>query len=430
MRMRNLLIAFLLFAFIGGVKAQQTYFPPLTGDDWETGTTREMGWCNTRIADLYQFLEENNSKSFMLLKDGKIVLEKYFGTYTPDSVWFWFSAGKSLTAALVGIAQQEGLLSIENTTSTYLGEGWTSMEAEKELAVKVKHQLTMTTGLDESDMYCANPECLVWKADPGTRWFYHNAPYSLLRKVIENATGKGINIFTYQAIGSKIGMGGVWLPVGYNNFYVSKARDMARFGLLVQNQGVWQNDSVLKDAGYYNEMLNSSQELNPSYGYLWWLNGKKSFIPPGVSLSFPGPIAPDAPQDLLLAAGAQGQFISISPSNGLVMVRQGSLPSNDMVPIDFHNEIWKKINQLTCPTNVNERESGSFVLFPNPADGFVNIENDEFRMFRVVIYSELGKLVFEGENVRRIDVSHFQKGVFLVKIQTDSKVMNRKLLVN
>ena len=62
-----------------------------------------------------------------MLKDGKIAIEKYFGTFTKDSLWYWASAGKTLTAFLVGQAQENGLLSISDSTSKYLGSGWTGL---------------------------------------------------------------------------------------------------------------------------------------------------------------------------------------------------------------------------------------------------------------------------------------------------------------
>ena len=89
-----------------GTKAQSLYFPPINGNEWQTLSPASLGWCEERIDSLYDVLEENNTKAFIVLKDGKIILEKYFGTFQQDSVWYWASAGKSLTACLVGIAQQ------------------------------------------------------------------------------------------------------------------------------------------------------------------------------------------------------------------------------------------------------------------------------------------------------------------------------------
>ncbi|MBP6812063.1 MAG: serine hydrolase, partial [Saprospiraceae bacterium] len=127
-------------------QSQTFYFPPKTGTAWQTISPASLGICQERIDSLYNFLEVKNTKSFLLLKDGKIVLEKYFGTFVQDSIWYWASAGKSLSAFLVGQAQEEGLLDIQDKTSQYLGNGWTSEPQAKEDLITVWHQLTMTNG--------------------------------------------------------------------------------------------------------------------------------------------------------------------------------------------------------------------------------------------------------------------------------------------
>jgi CubicO group peptidase (beta-lactamase class C family) len=63
--------------------------------------------------------------------------------------------------------------------------------------------------------------------------------------------------------------------VGFNNIYFSTARSMARFGLLNLNKGIWDTVPILNDTNYFTEMTTTSQDMNRSYGYLWWLNGKK-----------------------------------------------------------------------------------------------------------------------------------------------------------
>ncbi len=103
--------------------AQNIYFPPNTGNTWETVSPESLGWCTENIDTLYSFLEQKHSKAFIVLKDGRIVIEHYFGSFTQDSIWYWASAGKTLTAFLVGIAQEEGYFSIQDSTSEYLGDG-------------------------------------------------------------------------------------------------------------------------------------------------------------------------------------------------------------------------------------------------------------------------------------------------------------------
>lgn len=328
------------------------YFPPINSTEWKDTTTEQLNWNMENIEPLFDYLSENKTRAFIVLKDGKIVLEKYWGknilntsNFDQNAQWYWASAGKSLSSTLIGIAQAEGALNIDEKTSKYLGVGWTSMPKEKEDKIRITHQLTMTTGLDYTvdNTNCTSPECLKYKSDAGQQWFYHNAPYTLLDRVVINATGKDYNEYTQEKIGNKIGLKGKWVALDDLNVYWSSARDAARFGLLLLNKGFWDTEAILKDSVYFNAMTHSSQDLNPSYGYLTWLNGKSSIVLPSLPTSFNTSFAPVAPLDLFAAMGKNGQFIDVVPSKNMVVVRLGEAPDNFLVPTTFHNSMWEKI---------------------------------------------------------------------------------------
>lgn len=350
--MKYILAAVLLFTTTFS-RSQTLYFPPLVGNSWAITDPATLGWCADRIDSLYNFLEEKNTKAFIVLKDGRIVLEHYFGTFTEDSAWYWASAGKTITGYLVGKAKEQGYLFLNDTSAKYLGHGWTSLSQQQEDSITVRHQLTMTTGLnDGGDVYCTDPPCLTYQAPAGTRWAYHNAPYTLLEKVISNATSQNINLYTQNVLKSPTGMTGIWLTVDYNNVFYSKARSMARYGLLLQNKFKWNNTSLLTDADYVNEMLNTSQPFNYAYGYLTWLNGKGSFMVPSSQIKIPGSYAPSAPLDMYAAIGKNGQILSVAPSKGLVVVRMGDDPAAGEVPFTLCEDIWQRLNYVMCSSSV------------------------------------------------------------------------------
>lgn len=89
------------------------------------------------------------------------------------------------------------------------------------------------------------------------------------------------------------------------------ARDMARYGLLIQRGGVWKGTRVVPEA-WLRDALRPSQDLNRGYGYLWWLLGIKKDRP-----------GRDVPADLVAALGAKDQKIYVCPSLDVVLVRQG-----------------------------------------------------------------------------------------------------------
>jgi CubicO group peptidase (beta-lactamase class C family) len=188
--------------------SQSLYFPPLNNAAvWDTVSPAALGWCESEIPNLYSFLQQQDTKGFIVLKNGKIALEKYFGTFTKDSLWYWASAGKTLTSFLVGKAQEEQFLSLTDTTATYLNAGWTNCTPVQEEKITIRHQLTMTSGLDDgvADNHCTLDTCLTYLADAGTRWAYHNAPYTLLESVLTNATNTPINTYTQTKLKSKTG---------------------------------------------------------------------------------------------------------------------------------------------------------------------------------------------------------------------------------
>jgi CubicO group peptidase (beta-lactamase class C family) len=414
---------FILALLINNIKAQPLYFPPISGDTWETIDPSSLGWCHENIEVLYDYLELTNSKAFLLLKDGKIVLEKYFGTFTKDSLHLWNSADKTLTALAVGIAQQEGHLSINDKTSDYLGQGWTSLTPQQEELITIKHQLKMTSGLTHiGDPNCTLPECLVYVSAPDSRWSYHNAPYTLLDKVILNATGTNLNLYVNQKIRTKIGMNGFFFPIGYYNINLSNARSMARFGLLLLNNGNWNGTEVINDQNYLNEMLNSSQNLNPSYGYLTWLNGKSSYMlpSPDVQFSITEPTLPNAPSDIYAAMGKDGQILNVSPSNKLILVRMGKNDGNSLVGNQYNDTIWQKINNLPCQNNLYESNDKNTTFFPNPVQNYIFssifIENDEIELTDIY-----GKVILKQAFHEKIDVKDLPKGIYYLSLNKNAK---------
>jgi|GEM_PF-546871 len=349
------------------IKAQTLYFPPVAPGTWDTLSTQQLGWYQPVIDSMLNMLDSNNTKAFILLKDGKIVIEHYFNGHAASTNWYWASAGKTLTSTLVGIAQQENYLNISDSTSDYLGSGWSILTPQQEERITIRHQLTMTTGLDDGvpNLYCTDDTCLRYLAPPGTRWAYHNAPYTLLDPVLENATGRTLNQYINQKIKTPTGMDGLFLPQGYNQVYFSTARSMARFGLLMLNRGIWSGTAVLADTAYFGQMTRTSQNINPAYGYLWWLNGSTGFMIPRVQWTFPGSIFPDAPTDVYAALGSDGQFINVVPSQNMVWIRMGDVPNS--VPVDYllNNEIWKFINRFTCNPTTQQMDVGGQLSYAN-----------------------------------------------------------------
>jgi len=342
--------------------AQSLYFPP-TGDSWSTINPEELNWCQDPIDSLYDFLETNQSKSFILLKDGKIVLESYFNGHSSTANWYWASAGKTLTAFMVGQAQQQGLLDIYEPTSNYLGEGWTSCTPEQEQAITIRNQLTMTTGLDDGVVEddCTESQCLEFLADAGTRWAYHNAPYTLLDSVMQIATGMSLNAWCLQNVAQPIGMQGLWL------------------------------------------------------------NNTESFMFPETQFVFPGNYAANAPPDMYAAIGRDGQYICVVPSQNLVWIRMGENPDGLDVPILMIDDIWELINALPCePNKVEESRAVALSVMPNPSCQYWRVESPvAIRCWSLVDMQ--GRIVnaglIHGKSLFEIDATTLDAGNYILSLE-------------
>ncbi len=322
------------------------YFPPTSGNSWETTSIASLGWNQSAVQPLKDYLVQKNTKSFMILVNGRIVMEEYFNGHSATSTWQWNSAGKTLVATTTGIAEQEGLISINDRVSQHIGFGWTSAPLAKENLITVKHLLTMSSGLNDANQLVI-PANLSYIADGGTRWSYHNV-FQKLMDVIQQAGGQTFESYFNNKLRDKIGMEGSWNNGLIFRIYNSNTRSMARFGLLALNKGKWNNEQIVNEP-FFTASVNTSQSINPSYGYMWWLNGKTSFMLPNGQTTYPGTLIPNAPADMYAAMGAEDQRIYVVPGKKLVIVRMGeaSDPGNPSFALSgFDNELWQKINAV------------------------------------------------------------------------------------
>jgi CubicO group peptidase (beta-lactamase class C family) len=325
---------------------ESMYFPSNTDNNWETKTIASLGWNQAAVEPLKDYLIDKNTKSFMILVNGRIVMEEYFDGHTPTATWQWNSAGKTLVGTMTGIAEQEGLLSINAKVSDYLGTGWTSEPLAKENLINSWHLLTMTSGINDASNLVI-PSNLTYLADAGTRWSYHNV-FQKLMDVVGESANQDFEAYFNTQLKNKIGMDGFWNNGPIFKIYHSNTRSMARFGLLALNEGKWKDEQIINKP-FYTESTTTSQSINPSYGYFWWLNGKTSYMVPGGQTVYPGALVSNAPADMYAAIGAEDQRIYVIPSKKMVIIRMGNAsdPLNPNFALSgFDNELWLKLNGL------------------------------------------------------------------------------------
>lgn len=431
-------IAVLFLGVLFSTQAQTNlYYPPILGGQWDTITPLDAGWCDDDLTDLYTFLDTTNTRAFIVLHQGKRVIEQYFHGFKADSVWYWASAGKSLTAFLVGLAQQQGHLDISDPVSQYLGNQWTACTPAEESAITIEHQLAMTTGFDDGvpNLNCISNVCLQCMATPGTRWSYHNAPYTLLRDVLEDATGLGINQYVFQQLTQTTGMTGIyaWLPDDLNVFF-SNARSMARFGLLMLSNGRWNSNTIMSDQQYFNQMITASQAENEAYGFLWWLNNTSTYMAPYLRFQFQGNMSPASPNDMYSALGKNGQIINVIPSADMVVVRMGENPdTNVSVPWNYNDAMMAHVSQLICDLsidNLNDRQRHVSIQF---------MENNALRITSKSTIKHVRQYDMRGVDVGSKQVNfandyvwnygRYGIGAFVVVVETVDGVIHRQKVI-
>lgn len=314
------------------------YFPPSNADSWEQIEPQQIGWNIKQLEAARDYAFAERSKGLLLLLNGRILFEAYKRPWHKDKSTRIFSVTKSMTAVLIAMAQQQHKLNLNDPVHNYLGIGWSKATPQQESKITLWHLLSMSSGLTKK---------LTYQHPPGEVWFYNNEAYYLLFEILEKATGLSRTEFTSQFLFEPLGMKNSKYPFGNRSVRVSAStRDMGRFGLLMLNQGSWPGKTLLSNQQLIKEMLSPTQQDNPSYGLLWWLNGGNSFRLPGSDIQFTGNLLPHIPKDAFLALGHGSKIILVIPSMDLVMVRHGK-PAKSK---DFMRVLTEKIIRA-APTN-------------------------------------------------------------------------------
>lgn len=337
------------------------YFPPL-GARWERVDPSDVGWANEALVAAERYAADHHSSGLLVLCGGRILLERYWsdpealpvglrgdplpgGRVTEDVA----SMQKSVVSILVGIAMGKGLLLLDDPVVRHVGPGWSAAPREAEAAITVRHLLSMTSGLDER---------LGYVAPPGTVWFYSlGASYHTLKRVLSRGARMDLASLTSAWLLEPLGMTETrWRTrkAGEGSTYsdgepfeglVSSARDLGRFCLAVLAGGTWAGTPLGLAKGYLASATSPSSGLNPSYGYLWWLNGQDRHRTAGADSVVAGPLLPGAPSDLIAAQGAFDRLCHLVPSLDLAIVRLGGAPGRTVLaPSHFGSGLWDSLS--------------------------------------------------------------------------------------
>ncbi len=278
-------------------------------------------------------------RAVVVVKNGRIVGERYGEGFTQKTPLLGWSMTKSVNAAIVGTAVQAGKLSLDQAPV------FASWAADTRKAIKLADLMAMSSGLefnedygdvtDVTRMLYLEPDMAGFAKDkpavaaPGTLFNYSSGTAVMIARAWQEALGADALTWPRNALFGPIGMTSAVLEtdargtfVGSSYLYAT-ARDWARFGLFIEQNGVW-NDTRILPEGFVDTMRAEAAASKGEYGQgQVWLHGPDAGTPEGEDpdKGF------DLPADAFWFLGHDGQSTALIPSQRLVVVRLGLTPS-------------------------------------------------------------------------------------------------------
>jgi CubicO group peptidase (beta-lactamase class C family) len=282
----------------------------------------------------------HNTRAIVAVYRGKIVGERYAPGWTADTPQISWSAGKSITAALVGIVVGRGDLKVDDPAPV---PEWRAA-GDPRGAIRVRDLLHMSSGLNFANLGLNGPESFTrankhmrvyfdglnvfehavnqpLEIPPDTAWRYRNSDPLTLGRIVRakvEARREDYLTFPQRALFDRIGARHFVLETdAWGNFIMTgfdygSARDWARFGLLHLHDGVWQGERILPEGWVTFVSTPAPADKTRGYGGLFWLNR--------------GGAWKGVPEDAFMASGHMGQYTMIIPSRDMVVVRLGPSP--------------------------------------------------------------------------------------------------------
>ena len=319
-----------------------TVFP---GATWAKASPASLDLDGKELDRIAADAKSAGSTCFLVARHGKIAASYAWGGTQADTPAEVFSASKSFSSILVGMAQAEGKLKITDKMSKYI-PAWKGTPAD---AVTIQDILSNDsgrhwdfqtdyfgmTGAHDRNAFAA---ALNQDAPPGKVWIYNNSAIQLLSPVLKQATGMEAKDYAEKELFGPIGMDQSHMTTdgsGHTSTFMglqSTCEDLARFGVLMLRHGDWDGKQVVPAAWVKAATGAPSQKLNASYGYLFWLNRKGRMPDDNNQATKPGDVSqrskvgqkvPGAPADMYWALGLGNQIVQMDPGSDTVVVRIG-----------------------------------------------------------------------------------------------------------
>lgn len=267
---------------VASLRAQRAQSTGAPADDgfWKTASPREDIELNVAALTSHQALcQRTGADACLVIHHGRIVQEWYSKAYAIPM--YAMSSTKSVAGLLTGMLIDDGRIKSADEPVCKFITTWCSGLRAK---VTLRHLLSMTSGLpmmnDSSVGFVSDKNAyvlhLVPTSEPGTTWAYSNEGAQLLSPILDRAAGEPIQDYARRRLFEPLGMSSTRLHVHPNNAWTyadmeTTARDFARLGILMLNEGIWNGRQVVS-RGWLASSTRPSQSLNSRYGLLWWID--------------------------------------------------------------------------------------------------------------------------------------------------------------
>lgn len=272
-------------------------------------------------------------ESFLIVKDGNLIVDEYFYNYSKDDLHNIFSCTKSVVSLLAGMALNDnGELSVDQPLYEIFPGNKYLCKGEKS-KITLRHVLTMSAGLKQTDLQkYKSVEALLdstfaqaLESKPGEVFNYHwNSP-NILGGLIVSLSGMQVDKYAYEKLFKHLGISNYrWgtdfgVPDCYSNLFL-RPRDMTKIGQLVLNRGKWGGQQIVPEDWILQSTakhIAESKFLN--YGFQWWHRSKKNN-----SWWDESDYVKRNEHEMICAIGFGGQYVFIVPDLDLVVVTTSS----------------------------------------------------------------------------------------------------------
>jgi CubicO group peptidase (beta-lactamase class C family) len=303
---------------------------------------------------LFTMPEAQETRAVLVLRDGRIVAERYAPGYHENTRFISWSMAKTVTGVLIGLLVSDGRLRLDESAPV---PAW-QRPGDPRGEITLRQLLQMRSGLrhteagdpvyesdevrmlflDGRDAMAAYAEAQPLEAEPGEKWEYSSATTVILADIASRALSDSTNPAERRKVINDYLKSRLFEPLGMKSMVPeydaagtliggslmhATARDWARFGEFLRNQGSVRGLQLVPSG--WIEFMTTPNPRNPGYGAQTWLNRPQ----PGESLTpFPG-----APRTAFSMNGHLGQFVLISPAQGLTVVRLGRTLDGEHQPV-------------------------------------------------------------------------------------------------